>query len=830
MKNFRKITSIKLIVFISFLFLISCERDEFKFDSAKEDKTVGTIVIPGTTKIIEGDDLNKLIQSNGSDFVFSNNSDIVGTLKKDDIMMLGVSEKTPYGSLRKITSINESGSSTTIKTSQATLEDAIKEGNISFSQRLTIDDVQSYDLKKGVALSKSDDPLFDGVGFDLDHFVVFNDGGAEVYLDGFLRITPEITVDLDFDFFRIQKIVITTGLTKEEEFSITANFDFEDSKEVELARFTFNPIIVYGIVFVPVVTVNVGVDGEIHSELTAGVYQKRTITKTITYEAENWTIDTDKSKIINWDPPQLTANAKLEAYGGPALNIMIFGLVGPYVEATGYVSLEANIDWTNWWILKAGVKGNIGVNLGIFGDIGALEANLIDISDIVAQADGPFIAGGQISGTVKDFNTGNPLENARVSVFQGEINNRVTVEETYTDENGDYLIIVEEGQDYTVEFSKDGFLPTYNYIGNLNNDDVLIINSVLTEDLNTGTLYGTVKDAVSGNPIPGVIISVLKNDELILSSITGTDGKYNFTLPEYNNYKIQYIKDNYLTVTRFNISVSASQDNFLAVTLQIGNEYIGYGDFGGIISNAFTGEPEGGVTLNLREGLDAIGGEIIAATTSTATGSYFFSQIDAGNYTIEASKEGYITSYFSAICIGNQSTGNQNGTISPEIGDDEVRIILTWGEIPRDLDSHLTGPIDGTNRFHVFYADKVYNGINLDVDDVTSYGPETITIPALSDGLYRYSVHDYTNRGSTASYSLANSEAKVVVYFGTNLVGSFNVPNQEGTLWTVFEINDKQLIPINSMEYEYDPGNVSKSGTKHSDVHLIKTLPDKLFP
>lgn len=91
------------------------------------------------------------------------------------------------------------------------------------------------------------------------------------------------------------------------------------------------------------------------------------------------------------------------------------------------------------------------------------------------------------------------------------------------------------------------------------------------------------------------------------------------------------------------------------------------------------------------------------------------------------------------------------------IGESSAIVKLTWGANPRDLDTHLTGPQEGTDtRFRVYYANKdetIDNvTINLDVDDTSSYGPEVLTIPNfVLPGRYRYSVYHYAGSGTIFS-------------------------------------------------------------------------------
>jgi len=88
----------------------------------------------------------------------------------------------------------------------------------------------------------------------------------------------------------------------------------------------------------------------------------------------------------------------------------------------------------------------------------------------------------------------------------------------------------------------------------------------------------------------------------------------------------------------------------------------------------------------------------------------------------------------------------------------KIRITLTWGENPRDLDSHLT--FDGENgREMVYYSNKSssFDSVQLDTDDTSSYGPEITTIATVRNGTYRYSVHHYSGDGNiTASQAILN--------------------------------------------------------------------------
>lgn len=119
---------------------------------------------------------------------------------------------------------------------------------------------------------------------------------------------------------------------------------------------------------------------------------------------------------------------------------------------------------------------------------------------------------------------------------------------------------------------------------------------------------------------------------------------------------------------------------------------------------------------------------------------------------------------------------------------DGMRIVLNWGKHPSDLDSHLSFPGN-----HVYFSKKKGNRSNLDVDDTTSYGPETITIDKKFHGQkYVYAVHDFSNHSRSGEpQAMSHSRAKVLVYIGSSLIKSYYIkPNTKGTLWILFGIDE----------------------------------------
>ena len=120
------------------------------------------------------------------------------------------------------------------------------------------------------------------------------------------------------------------------------------------------------------------------------------------------------------------------------------------------------------------------------------------------------------------------------------------------------------------------------------------------------------------------------------------------------------------------------------------------------------------------------------------------------------------------------------------LGDVPLTVRLTWGENPRDLDTHVVGP----NDYHVWYNHQGSLTSNefaqLDVDDVSSYGPEVFTALKFPEpGTYHYAIYHYAG-SSTISASPARVE---LTLDGDRTV--FTPPAGQGasdTWWNVFDI------------------------------------------
>ena len=309
----------------------------------------------------------------------------------------------------------------------------------------------------------------------------------------------------------------------------------------------------------------------------------------------------------------------------------------------------------------------------------------------------------------------------------------------------------------------------------------------------------------------GVDFQLRDGTNALANTTTAADGSFSFNIPETAadaagraSVNVTGRKAGYVSSQLLGAIVNRGGTQL--ETIELVRESATPGRIFGVVRNALDGNPVSGADVLLTRGQGPFSTESAGATVSDAGGGYSFPNLAVGTYTASAGATGFRNSRRTAITVASGSTVAQDIVISPGSGDD-IRIVLTWGGVPADLDAHLTGPNPSDpGRFHVSFVNRLdaratpFAG--LDRDDRDGFGPETVTITRLSTGVYRYSVHDFTNRSRGGSSELGQSGAKVELHtrFATQ---TFFVPNQAGNLWTVFELSgdvaNPTVTPRNTM-------------------------------
>jgi len=354
-------------------------------------------------------------------------------------------------------------------------------------------------------------------------------------------------------------------------------------------------------------------------------------------------------------------------------------------------------------------------------------------------------------------------------------------------------------------------------------------NGFTTSPSGTGTIKGSVK-MDNGSAFSGVTVSFSIYGSTVTTEETDSNGDFNKSSLGLGIYTLTYTETNYLPAIQSG-TLTTDNQTLVAGTQTMLSDSCSGGNISGTIKDAVTGNVLPDVSISVRNGLNIRTGSTISGKTDTtdSNGSYSLSNVDAGSYTIQGSKDNWISTYFNVrSCSGSP---NKNSNMSEELAEGSMRIVLSW-EGTEDFDSHLeipctSGTCSGSNaadKSHLWYSvdyhnytDIVNTGDNVTLDQDSDQGivstcpsgedcgPETITISKLRSGTYRYHVHAFDRNGDNTTH-LADNGTVVQVFYNDDST-NFDVPNTAGDLWTVFDFNiSSGFNTLNTMGSEASDG------------------------
>jgi len=335
----------------------------------------------------------------------------------------------------------------------------------------------------------------------------------------------------------------------------------------------------------------------------------------------------------------------------------------------------------------------------------------------------------------------------------------------------------------------------------------------------TGQVMGQATDPKLNIPVVAVVIDLyLLDGTLVDSANSDADGNFTFLNLDYDDYLL-VVDDPAFRKLDLYFTVETDTLVQLPPVWLVPQEVITIGDIGGKVKDVLTGFDINLVDLDFKHGIDPPDAEPVVFTTQTSgtwnNYNYIANGLESGVYTAYASKSGYRSERFHVYVLGAENIVPQNGFLSPQLFGDEMRIVLTWGFLPADLDSHIWAPDPfGSSKVHLYYALLGAHPwgmwFDLDLDDTLHFGPETTTIRQWEPETYCFAVHDYTNRNLTFTDKMSNSGARVAVLTATDTTFFYVTPNTLATVWEVFTIDGatKQLTPVNTYGFEPNPDTV----------------------
>jgi hypothetical protein len=179
------------------------------------------------------------------------------------------------------------------------------------------------------------------------------------------------------------------------------------------------------------------------------------------------------------------------------------------------------------------------------------------------------------------------------------------------------------------------------------------------------------------------------------------------------------------------------------------------------------------------------GATVLDTDTAKSSGDYWV-HLPVGTFLFTVKKEGYITAKRNVTILGYTPVGGAaDMALSQVLGEGEWRVVVEWDKKSRDIDSHVFWK---EHAQHVYWARLSVNDyasgihVTLDRDDVSGYGPETVSFAGIgeckmtSSCLVKFAVDNYTPEDKC----LGDSNIHVKLYKGETMDSEYVVPKCAG--------------------------------------------------
>ena len=249
-------------------------------------------------------------------------------------------------------------------------------------------------------------------------------------------------------------------------------------------------------------------------------------------------------------------------------------------------------------------------------------------------------ATGGVEGNVINSTTGLPVA-CNVQLYRGKHPKQAT----FTSQQGDYLLSNIKAEKYTIKAFTDGYQTSAKTV-TIKNGITKVVNFSLAP--NAGTIYGTVTETITLNPIVGAAVNVYVSGTNILAGSSATDpnGNYNVNLLASGAFTVVFSAPGFQTAYA---GVSVSYPNLLSqqnISLAPSP-----GTISGTVIDATTTNPIQDVLVTVYSG-----NTVVDSAETNSIGNYTITGLAPGTYTVTATEINYQQSSQGATVVANTTT------------------------------------------------------------------------------------------------------------------------------------------------------------------------------
>ncbi len=354
-----------------------------------------------TTVQLATADLGSLQSDPDGTLTFAAPPPSVANVQVGSILVAGVSSATPVGLLRAVLAVDRSDGHLVLRTAQAPIQLAYKKLHAKISRSTAVASGNAR-LRRSAALGTGsfDDTLpfsyvlFDGDGDpDTTNDQLVTDGNIGGGFDYSLSVDvdwqgldalPDVVVNCLESFAKVlqgeppdcsidallpeARTTFTVDPQIHGDVNVHGAAFLQYEKSVDLTSVTLTPIPLGPLVFVPMVDLTATLSGGASGTFETGIHGRAVFTTAVTLSSRagsqpQMSGPTLKSTDFGLNETQVTLHAEAKIAAGARLNVLLFGITGPYATALAFGKVEADLLGSPCWALSAGLELNLGVKI-----------------------------------------------------------------------------------------------------------------------------------------------------------------------------------------------------------------------------------------------------------------------------------------------------------------------------------------------------------------------------------------------------------------------------------------------------------------------------------
>jgi hypothetical protein len=360
-----------------------------------------------TTKELGSGDLGSLEPDPGDGTLhFTTAPASLADVAVGNILVAGVAPGTPRGLLRAVLAVERDGDSLTLRTGQAPIQLAYRRLHVRFVRSLSVPAPSAAQATRtrrshavaaplGIDVSQPFDfLLFDGDsnpstlndqvsisgtvggGFDFDLALDVDWGDIvalpdvvtnclESFADVLTGGLPDCSID---DLLPEAKASFLVYPRVAADANVRGAAILEFKKELELASEPLPPIVIGPLVFVPVADVTARLSGGASAAFSTGLHGSAVFETSVVVSSKQtgtpqFKPPALKDSDLGPNDTSVTLHAEAKVGVGTRLNVLLYGVTGPYAEARAYGAIEADALDDPCWMLHAGIEGELGIEV-----------------------------------------------------------------------------------------------------------------------------------------------------------------------------------------------------------------------------------------------------------------------------------------------------------------------------------------------------------------------------------------------------------------------------------------------------------------------------------